>query len=395
MFRFLTSGESHGKCLNAIIDGIPGGVPLIKEYIDNELARRQIGYGRGGRMQIETDRAEINSGVRFGITTGAPISIEIKNKDWENWQIPMSVMPVNMDDLDNRLLVESKEITRVRPGHADFAGAMKYAHNDVRNVLERSSARETAARVAVGAVAKSFLKEFGIEGFSHVIRIGKVKTSFSSDYETMKIAAENSDLRCADEKAAALMRKAIDEAAESGDTLGGCIEIIFKGLPVGLGSFVQWDRRLDARLAGAVMSIQAVKAVEIGMGKDVAAARGSETHDEVFFENGEYVRKTNNAGGIEGGMTNGETLVVKASMKAIPTMKKSLKSVDIKTNQPYEAHFERSDTCAVPACGVVAEAMVAIVLAEAFLEKFGGDFLQEIKTNYENYKKYLDGRKNG
>lgn len=395
MFRFLTSGESHGKCLNAIIDGIPAGVPLIKEYIDKELARRQIGYGRGGRMQIETDCAQISSGVRFGITTGAPIALEIKNKDWENWQIPMSVSPVDMNDLDNRLLVESKEISRIRPGHADFAGAIKYAHNDIRNILERSSARETAARVAVGAVAKSILKEFGIEGFSHVVRIGKVKTAYSADFEEMKAAAENSDVRCADSEAAGLMRKEIDEASESGDTLGGCIEIIFKNLPVGLGSFVQWDRRLDAKLASAIMSIQAVKAVEIGMGKDVCAARGSETHDEVFFEDGEYIRKTNNAGGIEGGMTNGEMLVVRASMKAIPTMKKPLKSVDIKTNQPLEAHFERSDTCAVPACGVVAEAMTAIVLAEAFLEKFGGDSVGEIKANYENYKKYLNGRKNG
>lgn len=395
MFRFLTSGESHGKCLNAIIDGVPAGVPLIKEYIDNELARRQIGYGRGGRMQIETDKAEINSGVRFGITTGAPISLEIKNKDWENWQIPMSVEPVDMSDLDNRLLVESKEITRIRPGHADFAGAMKYGHEDVRNVLERSSARETAARVAVGAVAKSILKEFRIDGFSHVVRIGKIKAAESADFETMKAAAENSDVRCADSEAAGLMRKEIDEAAQIGDTLGGCVEIVFRNLPVGLGSFVQWDRRLDAKLAGAVMSIQAVKAVEIGMGKDVAAARGSETHDEVFFENGEYSRKTNNAGGIEGGMTNGETLVVRASMKAIPTMKKPLKSVDIKTNQPFEAHFERSDICAVPACGIVAEAMTAIVLAEAFLEKFGGDSVQEIRANYENYLQYLNSRKGG
>lgn len=346
-------------------------------------------------MQIETDKAEINSGVRFGITTGAPISLEIKNKDWENWQIPMSVHPVDMSDLDNRLLVESKEITRIRPGHADFAGAMKYGHEDVRNVLERSSARETAARVAVGAVAKSILKEFGIDGFSHVVRIGKIKAAGGADFETMKTAAENSDVRCADSEAAGLMRKEIDEAAQIGDTLGGCVEIVFRNLPVGLGSFVQWDRRLDARLAGAVMSIQAVKAVEIGMGKDVAAARGSETHDEVFFENGEYSRKTNNAGGIEGGMTNGETLVVRASMKAIPTMKKPLKSVDIKTNQPFEAHFERSDTCAVPACGIVAEAMTAIVLAEAFLEKFGGDSVQEIRANYENYLQYLNSRKGG
>lgn len=392
MFRFLTSGESHGKCLNAIIDGMPSGIKIDNNFLNNELARRQVGYGRGGRMQIETDKAQINSGVRFGLSTGAPICLEIINKDWENWTTPMSVEPVNMSNEQNKLAVESKEITKVRPGHADFAGAMKYNHNDVRNILERSSARETAARVAVGAVAKSLLKEFEIEGFSHVLQIGNVKASTTTNYAQIKEKAQVSDLRCADEKAADLMKKEIDTAQENGDTLGGCVEIIFENLPVGLGSFVQWDRKLDGKLAQAIISIQAVKSVEIGIGADVAQKSGHQTHDEIFYENGEYLRKTNNAGGIEGGMTNGETLVIKASMKAIPTMKKALKSVDLKNHQGYEAHFERSDTCAVAACGVVAEAMAAIVLADVFLEKFGGDSLEEIKANFDNYKEYLKNR---
>lgn len=392
MFRFLTSGESHGKCLNAIIEGIPSGFEINKDFIDKELARRQVGYGRGGRMQIETDRVEINSGVRFGFSTGAPVCLKISNRDWENWTVPMSVEPVDMNDADNRLLVESKEITKVRPGHADFAGAMKYNHHDVRNILERSSARETAARVAVGAVAKSILKEFDINGFSHVTRIGSVCAAACNDYKAVKEAAEKSDLRCADESAGILMRKEIDEAKENGDTLGGTFEIVFENLPVGLGSFVQWDRKLEGKIAQAVMSIQAVKSVEIGMGAEVASHKGSDVHDEVFYENGQYIRKTNNAGGIEGGMTNGETLVVRAAMKAIPTMKKALKSVDLKNHNSYEAHFERSDTCAVAACGVVAEAMIAVVLADAFLEKFGGDSVEEIKANYNSYKEYLKKR---
>lgn len=390
MFRFLTSGESHGKCLNAIIDGMPAGISIDKDFLDNELARRQVGYGRGGRMQIEKDKAQINAGVRFGLSTGAPICLEILNKDWENWTVPMSVEPVDLGDVDNKLLVDSKEITKVRPGHADFAGAMKYNHSDVRNILERSSARETAARVAVGGVAKSILKEFGICGFSHVTQIGKIKAvELPTDYDLLEEKSRKSDLHCADDSASLLMKKEIDEAKENGDTLGGMVEIIFKNLPPGLGSFVQWDRKLDGKIAQAVMSIQAVKSIEIGMGTGVAGEKGSDTHDEIFYENGAYIRKTNNAGGIEGGMTNGETLVVKAAMKAIPTMKKALRSVDLKNHEAYEAHFERSDTCAVAACGVVAEAMVSIVLVEVFLEKFGSDNLEEIKANYNNYLDYL------
>lgn len=359
-FRFLTSGESHGMCLNAIIEGLPSNLVIDTEFVNSELARRQQGYGRGGRMQIETDKAVIKSGVRFGKTTGAPVCLEIENKDWKNWQIPMSVEPQDLSDPDILEAVNAKKITRVRPGHADFAGAIKYNHNDIRNVLERSSARETATRVAVGAVAKCLLKEFGITASSRVLQIG---TAFDED----------------------AMKKQIDEAKENGDTLGGKIEISFKNLPVGLGSFVNWDRRLDGRLAQALMSIPAVKAVEIGAGTKAAELNGSNMHDEIFYdsESKKYYRKTNNAGGIEGGMTNGEDIVLTITMKAIPTMKKPLQSVDIDTKKAISAHFERSDTCAVEACAVVGEAMAAIVLADAFLEKFGGDSIEEIRKNYE------------
>lgn len=358
-FRFLTSGESHGICLNAIIEGMPSNVSIDNDFINSELARRQKGYGRGGRMQIETDKAKILSGVRFGKTTGAPICLEIENKDWQNWTIPMSVSPVDLNDPDVREAVEEKKITRVRPGHADLSGALKYNQDDIRNILERSSARETASRVAVGAVAKCLLKEFDITGSSKVLQIGN---AFDEDS----------------------MRKEIDSAKEKGDTLGGCFEVRFGNLPVGLGSFINWDRRLEGRLAQALMSIPAVKAVEVGAGCKAASLAGSQMHDEIFFENGKYLRKTNNAGGIEGGMTNGEDVVLKVTMKAIPTMKQPLQSVDIKTKEPYTAHFERSDTCAVEACAVVGEAMCAMVLADAFLEKFGGDSLEEIKKNYNN-----------
>ncbi len=363
-FRFLTSGESHGICLNAIIEGLPSNIFIDKNFIDSELARRQQGYGRGGRMQIETDKVQIKSGVRFSKTTGAPVCLEITNKDWTNWQTPMSVEEVNLKDPDILQAVEAKKITRVRPGHADFAGALKYNHKDVRNILERSSARETATRVAVGAVAKCLLKEFDITASSKILQIGN---AFDEDS----------------------MKKAIDEAKENGDTLGGRFEVTFKNLPVGLGSFVNWDKKLDGLLAQALMSIPAVKAVEVGAGCKSAELKGSQMHDEIFYENGKYFRNTNNAGGIEGGMTNGEDVVLTVTMKPIPTMKKPLNSVDIITKEPYSAHFERSDTCAVEACAVVAEAMCAIVLADAFLEKFGGDSLEEIKNNFENYKKLI------
>lgn len=391
IFRFLTSGESHGPCLNAIIEGVPAGFSIESSYINSELKRRQVGYGRGGRMNIEKDTAKIQSGVRFSKSTGSPISLQIDNKDWENWQIAMSVGEIDKSE-ENNLVIQEKKITKIRPGHADFAGSIKYNQYDVRNILERSSARETTTRVAVGAVAKSILKEFNIVGFSHVTQIGSVKAQNINLKDLNIEQIESSDLRCADVVSYELMKKEIDLAKEQGDTLGGSFEVVFKNLPVGLGSHVHWDRKLDGLLAQAIMSIPAVKSVEIGLGSDVASRFGSKTHDEIFFDENGYYRKTNNAGGIEGGMTNGEDIVIKVSMKAIPTMKKPLNSVCMETHQPYEAHFERSDTCAVPACGVVAESMVAIVLADVFLQRFGQDNLEQIRMNYNNYLQMLAKR---
>lgn len=383
-FRVLTSGESHGKCLDAIIEGIPSGIKIDVEFINNELKRRQSGYGRGGRMKIESDKCEIKSGVRLGLTTGAPICLEIKNKDYENWKVPMSIEEVNLKNREILKLVADKSFTKVRPGHADFAGAMKYKLEDLRDVLERSSARQTAIEVAVGAVAKQILKEFFILGFSHVIQIGKVKAEvLPQSYTLIKEAAERSELRCADEVATEMMKEEIDSAREAGDTVGGKFEVIFGNIPVGLGSFVQWDRKLDGKIAQAVMSIPAVKSVEIGAGNMSAELLGSKMHDEIFIADKKVYRKTNNAGGIEGGMSNGEAIIVKATMKPIPTMRLPLRTIDIYKKEAATAHFERSDTCAVPACAVVAEARIAWVLVDELLEKFGGDSLKEIKSNYE------------
>ena len=384
IFRFLTSGESHGQCLNAIIEGVPSGITIDNEFINNELARRQVGYGRGGRMLIEKDTVKILSGVRHGKSIGSPICLEIENKDWTNWIIPMNSQVVDNTD-ENLNLIESKKIINVRPGHADLAGALKYNHKDIRNILERSSARETTTRVAVGAVAKSILKEFNIEGLSCVTQIGSVKAEIPNDIFHVKNDIESSDLRTSDKVAYEKMKIEIDKAKAEGDTLGGSFKIVFKNVPVGLGSHVHWDRRIDGLLAQAVMSIQAVKSVEIGLGSQVAETLGSKTHDEIFIENGQYVRKTNNAGGVESGITNGEDIVITASMKAIPTMRKPLNSIAIDKKEVVQAHFERSDTCAVAACAVVAEAMVAIVLADAILEKFSHDSIDEMKINYQNY----------
>lgn len=384
IFRFLTSGESHGQCLNAIIEGVPSGITIDNEFINNELARRQVGYGRGGRMLIEKDTVKILSGVRHGKSIGSPICLEIENKDWKNWIIPMNSQVVDNTD-ENLNLIESKKIINVRPGHADLAGALKYNHKDIRNILERSSARETTTRVAVGAVAKSILKEFNIEGLSYVTQIGSVKAEIPNDIFQVKNDIESSDLRTSDKVAYEKMKMEIDKAKSEGDTLGGSFKIVFKNVPVGLGSHVHWDRRIDGLLAQAVMSIQAVKSVEIGLGSEVAETLGSKTHDEIFIENGQYVRKTNNAGGVESGITNGEDIVITASMKAIPTMRKPLNSIAIDKKEAVQAHFERSDTCAVAACAVVAEAMVAIVLADAMLEKFSHDSIDEMKINYQNY----------
>lgn len=387
--RFLTSGESHGKGLIGILEGIPSGLPLASEDIDRELKRRQAGYGRGGRMKIEKDRAEIISGVRWGKTIGSPISLLIENRDWKNWQEAMSS--------DAKYANSIPPVTRPRPGHADLTGALKYDHKDIRNILERSSARETAMRVAIGAVAKKFLSEFRINIGSYVIQIGNIKTQDSkariqnSDYELLFQKAENSEVRCPDEITSQKMIELIDIAIKNGDTIGGVFEIFATGIPVGLGSHIQWDKRLDGQIAQALMGIQAIKGVEIGTGFEMADRFGSEVMDEIFYQKTDFgfYRKTNHAGGIEGGMTNGMPIVIRAAMKPIPTLRKPLRSMDIITKEPFEAAYERSDTCAVPAAAVIGEAMTAIVIANAFLEKFGGDSILETKRNYDGYLKYL------
>lgn len=387
--KYLTSGESHGKCLNAIIEGLPSGFEINEQFINEELKKRQIGYGRGGRMQIESDTVEIKSGIRFGKTIGSPICLEIKNRDFENWINVMSADPVDLNNEDIKNQIAEKTITKPRPGHADLSGALKYNFDDIRNVLERSSARETATRVAIGAICQQILKEFGIKGISHVIEIGGVVAKQSSFEEIEN--NYNNDLLCADLKAYQKMIERIDEAKENGDTLGGKVQIIFKNLPVGLGSYTHWDRKLDGLLAQAVMSIQAIKSVEFGLGNKYSSTSGANAHDEIGYQD-KFNRYTNNAGGIEGGMTNGEDLVITATMKAIPTMQASLKSIDMNTKEEFQAHFERSDTCAVSACSVVVKNVVATVLLDAFLDKFGGDSLEEIKTNYKNYTEMVQKR---
>ena len=390
MLRYLTAGESHGPQLTAIIDGLPAGLVVAEESINTDLARRQGGYGRGGRMLIEKDQVEILSGVRWGKTIGSPVSLCVKNRDWANWQEKMSADEKHRDD--------KIRVTRSRPGHSDLPGAMKYNHHDVRNILERSSARETAVRVAVGAVAKALLAQFGITVNGFVVELGGIsavrpKLPLSALVEL----AAKSELFTFDAQAEEDMKAHIDQMKQSGDSVGGVIEIVVGGVPVGLGSHVQWDRKLDARLAMAVMSIQAIKGVEIGCGFSAARNPGSKVHDEIYYDSARIVRgkssgfyrKTNNAGGIEGGISNGEDLVVRAAMKPIPTLYKPLQSVDIVTKEPFEATVERSDVCAVPAASVVAEAVVAIELASAFLEKFGGDSIDEIRSNYEHYCEYL------
>jgi len=394
MLRYLTAGESHGQQLTAIVSGFPAGVPILAEDINRDLARRQVGYGRGGRMKIESDRVEILSGVRFGNSTGSPITLVIRNRDFENWRTVMNPAPEGRD--------ESRNVTRPRPGHADLAGCLKYAHTDARNVLERASARETAARVAVGAVCKRLLAEFGMEIFSHVMSICDVEADVSGiTLSEIKQRAESSDVRCADAVAAEKMRAKIDEAKARGDTVGGIFEVVATGVPVGLGDVMNADERLDGLLAQALMSIQAVKGVEIGMGFGAAKVFGSKVHDAIYFAedksdfhdgqgpSGGFFHKANNAGGIEGGITNGEPIVLRAAHKPIPTMMKPKSSVDILTKEPFEASKERSDVCAVPAAAVVGEAAVAFTLARAFLEKFGGDSLSEIRRNYNGFVKYL------
>jgi chorismate synthase len=384
MLRYLTSGESHGPALTAILEGLPSHLPLARGDIDRDLARRQGGYGRGGRMKIETDRVEILAGVRWGETTGAPLTLQVTNRDWVNWGPKMSAEPGDKGAL--------APVTRPRPGHADLNGAMKYDHRDMRDVLERASARETTMRVAVGAVARTLLEEFGVHGLVHVVNLGGVRPEVSDaiDFDTLKARAEASDVRCVDEGAAAQMRAAIDRAKEAGDSLGGTVEVRVRGVPQGLGSYVQWDRKLPSRIAAHVMGIQAFKGVEVGLGFTCADRPGSQVHDEILWaaEHG-YHRRTNRAGGFEGGITTGEEIVVRGVMKPISTLYKPLASVDTATHEPYRASVERSDTCAVPAAGVIAEAAVLFVIADAFLEKFGGDSLAEIRHNYERYMEHV------
>lgn len=385
--RYLTAGESHGPQLTTIIEGIPAHLPLTAEDINADLRRRQGGYGRGRRMEIEKDEVKILSGVRHGKTTGAPITLVVENKDWQHWTKIMGIEPISEEELKEMKRV----VTRPRPGHADLNGAIKYGHRDMRNVLERSSARETAARVAAGAVAKKLLKTYGIEVGSHVIEIGGVKAE-NINYNNMKDLQERSEaspVRCIDEEAAKKMMEVIDKAKQEGDSIGGVVEVIVEGVPIGLGSHVHYDRKLDAKLAMAVMSINAFKGVEIGLGFEAARLPGSKVHDEIIWdEQSGYSRKTNNLGGFEGGMTNGMPIVVRGAMKPIPTLYKPLKSVDIETKQPFEASIERSDSCAVPAAAVVMEAVVAWEIANAFLEKFGCDRLEEIEENLRRHQEW-------
>jgi chorismate synthase len=378
VLRFLTAGESHGQALVAILEGIPAGLPITEDYIAIDLRRRQGGYGRSRRQQIEEDHASLVGGVRHGRTLGSPIAMVIANRVWEDWQEVMKVGPFEGDP---------KKVTRLRPGHADVAGTMKYGFDDVRNVLERASARETAARVAVGAVCRRLLEEFGIAIHSHTASVGDVAAGV--DGEPDWSAVETSPVRCADTDAGARMVAAIDAAKEAGDTLGGTFEMWATGVPIGLGSHVQWDAKLDGQLAQAVMSIHAVKGVEIGGGFTVAAGPGSQAHDVILppeqWDGRKWARATNHAGGLEGGMTNGEPVVIRGALKPISTLSKPLPSVDLVTGEAIQAHYERSDVCTVPAAGVVGEAMVAIVLARAMLEKFGGDSLAETRRNCEAY----------
>ena len=380
MINYLTAGESHGKALITIVEGFPSGLKLNQKDIDAELRRRQSGYGRGKRMEIEKDKAKVLSGIRGGKTTGSPITISIENKDWKNWKESMA--PFTPFD--------GEKVTAPRPGHADLSGAIKYGEVDLRNILERASARETAARTAVGALAKALLKEFNISVFSHVISIGEVKSPALKITPKKIIEAQKRALLfCIDRTAENLMIKEIEKAALAGDSLGGVFEIIVTGAPVGLGSYAHWDRRLDGRLSQAVMSIQAIKGVEIGLGFEAASRVGSKVHDEIFYDKGGFYRKINNAGGNEGGVTNGEWIVIRAAMKPIPTLQTPLKTVDIITKKAVTAAKERSDTCAVPAASVVGEAVVAIEIAKAMQDKFGGDALEEMKRNYAGYQDYI------
>jgi chorismate synthase len=383
MFRFETAGESHGECLVATLTGLPAGIPVSLDAINRELWRRQQGYGRGGRMKIETDKVEIVSGVRYSKTIGSPIAIIIQNKDWKNWT---DVLPV--EDIDGAE-DKTKPVTRPRPGHADLAGIIKYNLPEARYILERASARETTARVAIGGLAKTLLRQFGIGVLSHVIGIGEVRLARQASWDELVALSEKNDvfLACVDPETETQMKAVVDQAYRTGDTIGGVFEVVAHNLPPGLGSHITWDSRLDGRLAQAIVSMQAVKGVEIGFAAEGAASFGSRVQDTIQYNREErrFTRGSNRAGGLEGGMTNGQDVLVRGFLKPISTLRRPLESVDLVTREPALAAYERSDVCVVPAAGVIGEAMVAIILAQAFLEKFGGDSLDETRRNFEGY----------
>jgi chorismate synthase len=383
MLRFETAGESHGECLVATLTGLPAGIPISFEAVNHELWRRQQGYGRGGRMKIEEDRAHIVAGVRHSRTIGSPVAILIANRDWQNWT---EALPV--EDAEGAA-DKRKPVTRPRPGHADLGGAIKYDFDDARYILERASARETAARVAVGALAKALLAEFGIQVLSHVVAVGPVRLERAVAWDEIVALSRQPEvlLGCVDAETEVRMKEAVDEAYRTGDTVGGVFEVVAHGVPVGLGSHVTWDSRLDGRLAQAIVSIQAVKGVEIGFAAEGAASFGSKVQDTIHYHREEhrFTRGANRAGGLEGGITNGQDIVVRGLLKPISTLRRPLESVDLITREPARAAYERSDVCVAPAAGVIGEAMVALVLAQAFLEKFGGDSLGETRRNFEGY----------
>ena len=385
MLRYLTSGESHGKSLISILDGIPANIELNIDEINYELEKRQGGYGRGGRMKIEKDKINILGGVRGKITLGGPISIEIKNKDYENWIQYMNPM----DNID----FETKKVEKVRPGHADLVGCLKYDFEDARNVLERSSARETASKVAVGAICKQVLKNFNIDFISRVVQIGNVKDDKVYEFDYIKNNVDNSQIRCVNKDLEEKIKNKIDVAKKEGDTLGGIIEVRVKNVIPGLGSYTHFDKKIDGNLAMHLMGTQAIKGVEIGLGFDVASLPGSKVMDEITYEENDGIkRKTNNLGGIEGGMTTGEEIIIRCVMKPIPTLYKPLDTINVNTLEKYKASVERSDSCAVPACSIVCENVVAFVICKFFLEKFSGDCLEDIKNNYNSYVKRLGDR---
>jgi chorismate synthase len=388
MLRFVTAGESHGRALVAWISGLPAGLPADLEFVNAELHRRQLGYGRGGRQKIEKDRVEALAGIRHGQTIGAPIALRIENRDWPNWEKALPVEDAAGAEQAQRPL------TAPRPGHADLAGALKLNLHDARYVLERASARETAARVAAGALAKLLLREFGTEVLSHVIAVGQAKIERAATWEEIRAvcARLDSPLRCVDADAETRMKSEIDQALRAGDSVGGIFEVVAHNVVPGLGSHAQWDEKLDARLARAVMSVQAVKAVEIGSGVASATSYGSQVQDEIRYDSARrrFTRSSNRAGGLEGGLTNGEDVVVRGYLKPISTLRRALETADLATKQAVKAAYERSDVCVVPAAGVIGEAMVAFVLAQAFLEKFGGDSLGETRRNFEGYQRQLD-----